>query len=166
MIETSRLHLRPATRKDAAFFLKLLNEDNYIKNIRDSKVRTLQDAENFIQNSYIKNYETYGFWLYVVVTKHDSNPVGVCGFVKRTDLDSPDLGFALLERETGKGYIKESAEAILRYGTEKLGLEKVYAITSLHNHRSKNVLKNLGFHFKKQVVLSHSPETLDLFERP
>lgn len=164
MIETIRLKIRKAQLTDAPFFLQLLNEDSYIKNIRDSLVRTEEDAKAFIQKAYLDNYARHGFGLYVLDLKDSGKSVGVCGFVKRDDLQFPDIGFALLESECGKGYIFESAKAVLEFGRGQFGMIKILAITTHENVKSANTLERLGFVFKGPILLSHTTKELKLFE--
>ena len=40
-------------------------------------------------------YEKHGLGLYMVETKAEGQPVGMCGLIKRDSLDDVDLGFAL-----------------------------------------------------------------------
>lgn len=162
-LETERIIIREATLTDAPFFLKLLNEEGYIKNIRDSLVRSVEAAEKFIQDFYLKSYETNGFGLYLLECKSSDAPLGVCGLVKRPELSFPDLGFALLETESGKGYIQESAQMVLRYSREELRLSELTAITSKDNNRSANTLLKLGFTFQQEVQFPNQGKVLDLY---
>ena len=162
-LETQRLFIRKASLQDAPFFLKLLNEESYIKNIRDSLVRSLEASEKFIQDFYLKSYETNGFGLYVLECKKAGTPLGVCGLVKRPELDFPDLGFALLSTEVGKGYIQESSQMILKYSRDDLKFSELGAITSKDNTRSANTLLKLGFIFQEEVQFPNQGKILDLY---
>lgn len=164
-LETDRLIIRLATLGDAHFFLKLLNEPDYIKNIRDSQVRTIEDARKFIAEFYIKSYGINGFGLYLLQLKSSLELVGVCGLVKRDQFDFPDLGFALLSSYQGHGYILESSLAVLDYARATLNLDELGAITVPGNLRSVNVLSKLGFKFEKKVELSPSQEELMLYKK-
>lgn len=162
-LETERLIIRKANLQDAPFFLKLLNEESYIKNIRDSLVRSLEAAETFIQNFYLKSYETNGFGLYLLESKKEGAPLGVCGLVKRPELSFPDLGFALLATETGKGYIQESASVVLDFSRDQLKLSEIGAITSKDNIRSAKTLLKLGFRFQEEIQFPNQGKVLDLY---
>lgn len=162
-LETERLIIRKANLMDAPFFLKLLNEESYIKNIRDSLVRSVEAAEKFIQDFYLKSYETNGFGLYVLECRKSGAPMGVCGLVKRPELSFPDLGFALLNTEVGKGYVQEGSQRILKYSREELKLSELGAITSKDNIRSANTLLKLGFIFQDEVQFPNQGKVLDLY---
>jgi [ribosomal protein S5]-alanine N-acetyltransferase len=46
---------------DAQFLCRLLNEPSWLQNIGDRGVRTLPDAERYIQDKFNGSYESLGF---------------------------------------------------------------------------------------------------------
>ena len=89
--------------------------------------------------------------------------IGFCGFVRRTELPAPDIGFAFLPQYERKGYGFESANAILRYGVEKLSFDRVLAITSQDNESSSKLLGKLGFNYDRLITMPNG-EVLKLFQ--
>src|SRR5438105_8377447 len=83
IIETDRLQLRLLSIDDAEFILRLLNEPSFIKNIGDRGVRTLDDAREYILKGPIASYEKFGFGLWMVETRSEAAPIGICGLLKR-----------------------------------------------------------------------------------
>ena len=77
-------------------------------------------------------------------------------------LPDPDIGFSFLPEFEGKGYGFESADAMMRYGRERLGFSTVLAITTLDNEASGRLLKKIGFAFDKTIETPEG-ETLKLF---
>ncbi len=147
MLQTERLRIELAQVEDKQFFFQLLNSPTWIRYIGNRGIRTEQDAENYIKNSLIKNYTERGIGLYKMVVKATSQPVGICGFVKRDYLDSVDIGFAILPEFEGKGYTYEAATAILEYGKTELGITTIYGITTADNGASRHLLEKLGLQF-------------------
>ena len=139
-LRTARLTLTPADEADAAFVLELLNDPGWIRNIGDRGVRTLEDARTYIR-------ERLGQSLWLVARDAAGRPLGMCGLVEREVLDSPDLGYAFLERHAGKGYATEAAAAVLAHVREAMRLPKLAAITGPDNAASQRVLAKLGFRF-------------------
>jgi [ribosomal protein S5]-alanine N-acetyltransferase len=163
ILKTERLIIRKLdSEADAEFICELLNTPKFIQHIGDRGVRTVDDASNVIQSRYRKSYEDHGYGLYTVELRHLTVPVGICGFVRRDTLPGPDIGFAFLPEHERQGYGYESAAAMMQYGQEMLGFERVYAITSLQNDASLGLLEKLGFKFES---LTDSPdgEPLRLF---
>ncbi len=165
VLETERLSLRELTVDDAEFILTLLNERSFLKYIGDKKVRSLDDARQYILNGPVASYERHGFGLNCVELRESHTPIGMCGLLKRDELPDPDLGFALLPDFWNKGFAFEAAEAVLKDARERLQIQRILAITSLDNDASINLLKRLGFSFQEVVQLSPSGEQLRLFSR-
>ncbi|OAD92797.1 GCN5 family acetyltransferase [Aequorivita soesokkakensis] len=144
MIQTERLELREYTLKDAPFIFKLMNSDGWLKNIGDRNIKTIEDAEAYMQKNYLSSYEKHGFGPYLVSLKEEGTPIGSSGLYKRDNLDFPDVGFAFLPEFGNKGYAFESAQAVMKYASEKLKLQTVVGITLPENTSSVKLLKKLG----------------------
>ncbi len=163
--ETSRVVLREVSRSDSAFILELMNEPAYIENIGDRGIRTLDDAGRYIDAKYTANYSGLGYGLYLVKAKAGGAPIGICGFVKREVLECADIGFAYLEKYRSRGYGYESAEAVLRYGRDKLGFVRVFGVTSPKNKNSVGLLNKLGFDYDRIISLPGYVEDSYLFSK-
>ncbi|MBK8466308.1 MAG: GNAT family N-acetyltransferase [Chloracidobacterium sp.] len=165
ILETERLILREINSAiDAEFIFELLNTPKFLKYIGDRKVRSVEQAREFIEKRYRQSYCDHGYGLYTVELKSDNTPAGVCGFVKRDHFEFGDVGFAFLPAFEGKGYGFESANAVLDFGRDTLGFTKVLAITSQDNDVSDKLLEKLGFHFDR-IFSSPDGEDLNLFEK-
>jgi RimJ/RimL family protein N-acetyltransferase len=108
-------------------------------------VRSVEDARRYIEQGPMKMYAERGFGLWLVERKADREPLGICGLVKREQLDDVDLGFAFLPRHWSQGYAHEAAKGVLDYARGSVGLKRVVAITSPDNHASSRLLEKLGF---------------------
>ena len=102
----------------------------------------------------MKMYAERGFGLWLVERKSDRAALGICGLVKREQLEDVDLGFAFLPRYRSQGYAQESAQGVLDYARGTVGLERVVAITSPDNHASSRLLEKLGFAYEATLDLS------------
>ena len=163
IIETERLILRKLTVDDAAFMLELLNQPSFIQFIGDRGVRTLDDARQFILTRYIAAYERLGFGMYLTLLKEDLVPIGICGLIRRNELDDVDIGYAFLPQYWSKGYAFESASAVLAYARNTLGIKRILGITTADNKGSIRVLEKAGLKFERMVKLSGDDEELKLF---
>lgn len=162
-LETERLVLREVTLADAAFILQLINSPKFHKYIADRGVRTVEAAEEYVNDRYLTSYRDHGYGLYAVCLK-DGTPIGNCGFVKRPNFEFPDIGFAFLPEFEGRGYGYESALAILEHGRNNLGFTRVMAITSRDNDVSGKLLTKLGFVFQGLHSLSDD-DVVKLFQK-
>lgn len=158
LVETDRLGLRHATLADAEFMCGLLNEPSWLANIGDSKVRTPQEAQQYIQDKIIAQYQAFGLGMYLVEIKTSGEPIGLCGLVRRDSLPGPDIGFALLPAYWSRGYAYEAARAVMVYGRSGLGLSKLLAIVKPDNLRSIKLVERLGFRYEGT---HHHPTSLE-----
>ena len=161
--ETARLRLRHLLDSDAPFILELLNEPDFIRNIGDREVRTLEDARRYIQHGPMVSYSQHGFGLFLVELRDSGRPVGICGLLKRDYLQDVDVGFALRESYRGQGYAFEAAQAAMRHGQEDLGISRIVAITSPENRASMNVLRKLGLEFERSLRIPDQSRDTRLF---
>jgi RimJ/RimL family protein N-acetyltransferase len=163
VVETTRLRLRRLTVDDGEFILELLTDPSFLRHIGDRGVRSLEDARRYIVNGPMASYEQHGFGLYLTVRKEDEAPIGICGLLKRESLADVDVGFAFLPRYWSKGYALESARAVVDYGRDVLGLDRIVAVTKNDNERSILVLRKLGMRFEGLVRLSETGPELALY---
>jgi ribosomal-protein-alanine N-acetyltransferase len=163
VIETPRLVIRRMSLGDAPFILELLNDPTFVQQIGDKGVRTLEDARRYIENGPIASYARHGFGLYLVELRQTTQPIGMCGLVKRDALPNPDLGFAFLPRFCAQGFGYESASAVLAHARDVFVVEHISAITSPGNVPSIALLEKLGFVFEREMRLSADASDVKLF---
>jgi RimJ/RimL family protein N-acetyltransferase len=160
MLETDRLVIRPFVASDAGFIVELVNDPAWLRYIGDRNIRSLDDAARYIENGPRAMYRRAGFGLWLVALR-DGTPIGMCGLVRRDDLDDVDLGFALLPRYRRSGYAFEAAQRVLEHGRRALRLARIVAISVPANVASINLLRKLGFAREKTIV--RHDELVDLY---
>lgn len=163
VVTTPRLLLRRLEDRDAGFLVELLNDPAFIRFIADRGVRTEQDAREYLSNGPYASYARYGFGLCCVCLRDSGVPIGICGFLKRAELDDADIGFALLPRYCARGYAFEVASALLRDARALFALTRVLAITNPDNASSIKLLDRLGFSCDKRISVPWSSQELLLF---
>jgi len=164
VLETDRLILRHLSVTDAPFMLRLLNDASFLEYIGDKGVRTLDDARQHILTGPVDMYARIGHGLYLVELRNGT-PIGTCGLIKRETLEDVDLGYAFLPDYRGQGYALEAATGAMTYAREALGLRRVVAIVSKHNHASVTLLMKIGFEFERVVTLPNGDQ-VNLFGTP
>lgn len=158
--ETERLIIRQFEYSDAEFIVQLLNEESFIRYIADKNVRTIEDACNYLTQGPMASYDMHGFGLSMVCLKETQTPIGMCGVLKRPELDLPDLGYAYLSQYTGQGYASEAAIGVLNHTLTTYSLDSILAVTLPANTRSNRLLSRVGFSIKGDVMLYGSTNTL------
>ncbi|KMQ66579.1 GNAT family acetyltransferase [Chryseobacterium angstadtii] len=162
--ETERLILRPMSLEDGDFIFELYNRPKFIQYIGDRHLKTVSDAENYIQNRFMPQFEKLGYGNYLMVTKDGNEKIGGVGIFEREGLEIVDIGFSLLEEFEGKGYAYEAAQKVKSIGMDDFGLKKISAITSKDNFSSQKLIEKLGLKFQKYVTLPGETEELMYYE--
>jgi RimJ/RimL family protein N-acetyltransferase len=139
--------------------LELVNMPEWIRFIGDRKVKTLDDADRYIQG--ILHNPTIDYW--VISEKETHSPVGIVSFIKRHYLDHYDIGFALLSRFKKKGYAFEATQAILQDARDSGNHSEILATTVKDNVSSIQLLHKLGFSFAKEIT--NEKETINVFSK-
>ncbi|RDY61069.1 GNAT family N-acetyltransferase [Flagellimonas nanhaiensis] len=163
VLKTERLLVAEAVVEDAKFFKSLLNSPTWLKFIGDRGVKTERQAVAYITSNLIRSYKENGYGLYKICLKQSLEPIGVCGFLKRTYLESPDIGFALLPQFEGQGFMYEASKAMIHYGVNHLKINPILGITTSENQRSQRLLEKLGFNGSGTIKPAGSREELLLY---
>lgn len=163
VLETDRLVLRRLTLNDAPFMVQLLNDPSFLRYIGDRRVRTEQEARQYLLKGPIASYGQFGFGLYLTFLKETGEPIGICGLLKREALADVDIGFAWLPAFVRQGFGAEAAKATLEHGRDVLKLKRIVAITSPDNLASIRLLQKLGFKSEGQTRLGEDPREVNLF---
>jgi RimJ/RimL family protein N-acetyltransferase len=162
-LETERLRLREFVPTDNLFILELVNSPEWLKYIGDKNIKTPEQAESYLISGPINSYKTYGFGLALVELKSDLQPIGMCGILKRPNLEKPDIGFAFLPEYTGKGLAYEIASATLQHARTVLKQETILAITAPENKCSIKLLEKIGMVYQKTMIFPNQETELLLY---
>jgi [ribosomal protein S5]-alanine N-acetyltransferase len=154
--ETARLRLRLLTLADAPFIYELHNDPDFLRNIGERGVHSVEDAERYLASRLMASYARYGFGLYMVELKERPAAVGMCGLLRRDSHEDVELGFATLAACRGQGYTLEAARGTLQFGLNTLGLTRIVAIAAPSNVPSIRILETLGLRYERRV--NFSPE--------
>ena len=152
VIETERLLLRQIALSDAEFMRRLLNEPSFKQYIGDRGVTSVEDARAYITRVHHASYRANGFGAFLVLTREDQQPLGICGLMVETWLNAPDIAYAFIPEAGGKGYALEAAAAVREYAGTTLRLERVVAIVQHDNERSIRLLEKLGYQRDGTVI--------------
>lgn len=153
ILKTDRLLINKITLNDAPHILALMTDKDWINNIGDRGIRTIEAAEEHIRTKFIKTYEESNLGFYGLILKDSDEFIGIAGLVDREGIDHVDIGYGLLPGFRGKGFAFEATKAIYDYGYDTLKLEKIVAIVNPDNIPSIKLLNKLGLHYEKMVRL-------------
>ena len=128
--ETDRLLLQSTSVKDAPLILELLNTPKWLKYIGDRHVKTISDAQNYIEERIIPQQKSLGFGSFTMIRKSDQEKLGTCGLFDREGLEGIDMDYGLLPQFEGQGYAFEATNML-----KKNGLQSVWIGRNSRHHR-------------------------------
>jgi ribosomal-protein-alanine N-acetyltransferase len=144
ILETERLVLRTWTYADAGRLFEICSDAETMLHIGDGRpYETIERAREFL-NWAVPYQLKAGFSIWAVAEKCSGYVIGSCGFAFR-GAGEVELGYLFAREYWGKGFATEAARACLKYGFEKIGFEKVIAVTDAGHERSQRILEKIGF---------------------
>ena len=160
-----RLTFAPLALADADFLVELLNDPDFRRHIGDRGVRVASDVEAYLTAGPWRSYAANGFGLLKLTETATAAAVGVAGLIRRPTLDDVDLGYALLPRYRGRGYVTEACEALIRLAGDQFGLTRIVAIVSPDNAPSIGALERVGFRFERVIPVGDGTPDVSLYGR-
>ncbi|MCW5517903.1 GNAT family N-acetyltransferase [Muriicola sp. Z0-33] len=153
------LKLRSFLKEDADALVKLCNNINIWRNIRDALPHPYQlsDAHNFIQLATSKTPQE----IFAIDKKNEL--VGCIGIHPQDDVYrfSAEIGYWIGEPYWGQGLATAALQLIINYGFETLGMSKLYAGCFEFNKASQKVLVKAGF--RREAILKKAVFKNDSF---
>jgi len=151
-LETERLVLREMTLNDAEFYFRHFNNKKIVEGCCFPGPKSLEAAREELERFCIKPFKENRGIRWGIVTKGDNKLIGTCGYydwVKTTR--RAEIGYDLDPAYWGQGIMTETLRAVLKYGFERMDLNRIQATIDSENTRSMKLAQRLGF--KKEGVL-------------
>jgi ribosomal-protein-alanine N-acetyltransferase len=149
MLETNRLLLRTWSLEDAEAVLGIYSNPEVTRFIGSGVPdQSLDDARKRILRS-LTHQERYGFGFWAVVEKATGQISGSCGLKYLEDGPQIEVGYHLARPVWNRGFATEAAGACLRYGFEKLKLDRIVGVVALENYASQRVLEKVGMRYER-----------------
>lgn len=162
-IETERLIIKDTISSDADLFLALLNTPKWIQNIGDRKVKTIHDAENYINIKIVPVFEKYGYANCTIYLKNSLQKIGIVGIYHRDETIDVDLGYALLPEFEKKGFAFEACQAMIIFARSETSLKELKAFINPDNIESIRLIKKLGFEYEKDFIFPDENKPVSSF---
>ena len=165
-LQTERLELRPFTLDDASAYWPLVSNPDVLRHTGESPLKSLTEVRELIASRPLRDYVTYGYGRLACIEKATGELVGFCGLKYLEDLRETDIGYRFLPRCWGVGHATESATAVIRHGTDVLGLKRIIGLVEPGNTGSIRVLEKLGLELESRVTLADHPVELLVYAQP
>lgn len=154
--ESARLRISPflPTDEHSAFLVKLYNEPLFIEGEGRTGIDTVEKARERIGGRFAEDFARNGYGNFIVELKDSGKPIGTISLMRGKDsiITLPDIGFAIIEEENGKGYATEAAQATIAWLQRERGVAGVLGFCSPKNARSKRVQEKIGLEYRGVVT--------------
>ena len=144
--------MRPIGVDDLDTLHRMWTDPDVRRYLWDDLVISRERAEEMVA-AMVAGGERNGRGIWLVSENATEEPIGFAGFLPRQELAQGTLIYGLLPRAWRRGYATESAQAIVQYGFENLGLETIVASADVPNEASIRVLERLGMQFVKREIV-------------
>jgi [ribosomal protein S5]-alanine N-acetyltransferase len=186
VLETERLILRHLTMDDLDALAAIYGDPD-VRRYFPEGVLVRDEAKEELEWIIDVYYGRYGFGLWATLDKGNGELIGRCGLIPWTILPTPtgelalggtgehpvgpegsevEVAYLLAKRSWGRGLATEAATAIVEYGFEQLGLERLICLIDPENRASQRVAQKIGMTFERDVDLDGELVPLYSRQRP
>lgn len=148
-LSTPRLLLRPLTPGDAPIVQQLAGE----RDIADTTLNIPHPYEDGMAEVWIASlgpgYEAGKLATFAVVRRDGSRLIGVIGLRIDAANDKADLGYWIGKPFWNSGFATEAARAVIDWGFEALGLNRITARHLVRNPASGRVMEKAGMQHER-----------------
>jgi [ribosomal protein S5]-alanine N-acetyltransferase len=145
-LETERLLLREIVRDDVPALYALFS-DPEVTRYNDVETFTQEEDAHWVIDFLRERFDSQLGLRWAICFRSDPAVlIGTCGYnawLRRNNCG--EIGYDLMTRYWNQGITTEAVRAILRFGFEKMALNRVEADVTTGNEASARVLVKLGF---------------------
>lgn len=164
-IQTPRLLLRPFEYWDLQTVYHTWTSDPEVTRYMRWKYHTSPAETLHFIRTWRRGYASPLYFHWAIVWKETNKPIGSINLtvVDEND-DRGEIGYSLGRAYWGKHVMTEALEAVLKYGFERVGFNRIEAYHSVGNDGSGKVMRNAGMIFEgkaRQKCKIHTGEYTD-----
>lgn len=151
-INTERLLLRPLTLDDApAMFSHWVTDEDVARYVTWAPHTSLDETRELL-SLWTKQYGQPDFYTWGMVLKETEELIGTFAFVSLSDRDQvAELGYAIGKNWWNQGYTTEAGQALLAFGFEQIGFNRIQAVHDVRNPASGRVMEKLGMTYEGTI---------------
>ena len=144
---SARLELRTFTAGDLDGLFAVFGDPRVMRFVGATRRPLDRDALCSSQERVRAHWERHGFGPLAVVERASGRLVGEAGLQMLEAGPDVELTYTLARAFWGRGYATEAARAVLAWGLDGLGLERIVAVAYPRNRASRHVIEKLGMTF-------------------
>lgn len=143
-LQTRNLILRRLVPPDAEAVFRIFADAAVTQYYDLETFTTLEQASQLIQRQ-TDRFEQQAGVRWGIALPGDNVIIGSCGYIFDKPHAHAGLGYELGQAFWRRGFMTEALEAIIRFGFERLALNRIQALVMRDNRASVQLLHKLGF---------------------
>ncbi|MCS7202783.1 MAG: GNAT family N-acetyltransferase [Dictyoglomus sp.] len=148
VLETPHLILRKISLSDAEDLFEYAKDKEITKYLSWEPHKSIEDSVRFIEFMLIK-YEREGYGDWGIEFKENRKLIGTCGYVWWDRKNSKaEIGYVLSRKYWKRGLMTEAVKEIIKFGFEKMFLNRIQARCIIENIASERVMQKVGMKFE------------------
>ena len=141
-LETKRLILRKFEYKDIDDLYEYGKDEEVTKYVRFDTYKSIEDAQDRIDDLLVK-YAQEEKYCWAIEEKESQKLIGSIDLFDVASGEK-EIGYLLNKGYWNKGYATEAAKEVIKYGFEKLNLNKIWGHCVTVNIGSSRVMEKIG----------------------
>ena len=133
--------------EDLSWYAHFAGDAEVMRYIGQSGPLSLAQATERLAR-YVRCWEEHGLGMFGVRPRDEQLSVGWAGLQPLSGTDEIEVGYAFGRSAWGLGYATEVASAVVQWGFQALGLERIVAVASPENAGSRRVMDKLGMQYE------------------
>ncbi len=146
-IRTKRLVLRQPTMKDVDWYFDHFSRPEVVWGGGDPAPKDLAAARGELRKYMVDLYRERVGFRWIITLKRGRRPIGSLGFYRwlSSAAYQAEMGYDLAKEYWGRGIMTEAMNAVVDFGFERMGLNRIEVFIMPRNKRSIRMIKRLGF---------------------
>lgn len=154
-IETERLILKEIRPENDKELFTFFSDSEVMRYYNLEPLKKIEQAEKII-NMCAKGYENKQVIRWGIYLKKDKKIIGTCGYHNwAKGYFRAEIGYELSKDYWQKGIMSEAVKAIMLFGFNTMGLNRIEALIETPNTASEKLLRKLGFQ-KEGLLREHA----------
>ncbi len=143
-LETQSLILRQVNQSDAKAIFQHFSDTEILKYHDLEALTNIEQAKELIASFY-ERFHNQQMIRWGIAKKEDNIIIGTCGYNWSQKSFQAEIGYELSQAYWRKGIMTEALTAAIKFGFDKMGLNRIAAKVMLKNIASMQLLQKLGF---------------------
>ena len=149
---TRRLRMRPYTKEDADAHLRVVSDAEFRRYFPPPpRFQPTRDSVLVGIGRFTEHWHQFGYGIWALELRDGGRLVGYCGLRHLPETGEVELLYGIDRAFWRTGLTTEAARAALRYGFERMGFDRVMAVTVPENAPSRGVMGKCGLSYEREA---------------